>query len=149
MRKKDSKKRGASSSQAQQFLRSTGETSNLADAFSRFKNQGIAQQSPSSPSGEIFASSFDSVRYSYCLLASPRCVAQIDDALLRQHFKHLTKKDPLTRQKALQQISSAVQENKDQSVLIAMLPEWVWGIITCGIVDLTRTDKHNEEVVRG
>jgi hypothetical protein len=48
----------------------------------------------------------------------------ISDPTLRGHFKHLSKKDPTTRVKALQIITDQLSSRPEYEV-IAILPEWV------------------------
>jgi hypothetical protein len=104
-RKPKSQKGPSSAAQAQQFLLQTG-VGGLADAFTRFKQQGSsAVVSPS----ETTVASYDS----------------ISDPMLRQSFKHLSKKDPTTRLKALQQITTSIQEMKDPQEVVQILPEWI------------------------
>jgi hypothetical protein len=43
---------------------------------------------------------------------------------LRQFFKHLKKKDPTTKKKALTQIIEIIK-TKEKTELILLLPEWV------------------------
>jgi hypothetical protein len=49
---------------------------------------------------------------------------QIEDERLKTHFKHLKKKDPTTRLKALNSISELLGEKKKDE-MITILPEWV------------------------
>jgi hypothetical protein len=48
----------------------------------------------------------------------------IADPTLRAHFKHLSKKDPTTREKALQIITAQISSRPEYEI-IAILPEWV------------------------
>ncbi len=49
---------------------------------------------------------------------------KISDPVLRTNFKHLNKKDPTTRIKALSHIAAHIKEISQEEVIKA-LPEWI------------------------
>eukprot|EP01080_Neovahlkampfia_damariscottae_P012106 gene12106-5598_t len=66
------------------------------NAFAQFKTKGISNQT----------------------------VDNLQDEKLRQYFKHLKKKDPNTKKKALNQIQEIIK-SKEKTEVILLLPEWI------------------------
>lgn len=95
-RPKDVKGPSSSRNAAESLVKREAELS----AFSRFKLGASSE--------EIVSGSFEG----------------ISDPTFRTHFKHLGKKDPTTRVKALQIIQEQITSRPDYEV-IAILPEWV------------------------